>query len=83
MEIVKNTQTKNILTILHKKFVILSNEPMMIDFLDSPNPLLRHLSKSWLDQSYKQFRQIIDPILLNLKKKLIVQILMIILFLLI
>ena len=38
----------------------------MIDFLDSPNPLLRHLSKSWLDQSFKQFRQIIDPILLIL-----------------
>jgi len=38
----------------------------MIDFLDNPNPLLRHLSKSWLDQSFKQFRQIIDPILLNL-----------------
>ena len=35
----------------------------MVDYLDDQNPLLRHLSKSWLDQSTKQFRKIIDPIL--------------------
>ena len=31
----------------------------MVDYLDSNNPLLRHLSKSWLDQSFKQFNIII------------------------
>ena len=35
----------------------------MLDYLDDQNPLLRHLSKSWLDQSTKQFKKIIDPIL--------------------
>ena len=35
----------------------------MLDFLDSENPLLRHLSKSWLDQSIKLFKKIVDPIL--------------------
>ena len=38
----------------------------MLDYLDSSNPLLRHLSKSWLDQSFKQFKKIADPILLCL-----------------
>ena len=38
----------------------------MIDYLDDQNPLLRHLSKSWLDESTKQFKKIIDPILLVL-----------------
>ena len=38
----------------------------MIDYLDDNNPLLRHLSKSWLDQSSKQFKKIIEPILLVL-----------------
>ena len=38
----------------------------MVDYLDSNNPLLRHLSKSWLDQSFKQFNIIIEPILLSL-----------------
>ena len=38
----------------------------MIDYLDDDNPLLRHLSKSWLDQSSKQFKKIIEPILLVL-----------------
>ena len=35
----------------------------MLDFLDSDNPLLRHLSKSWLEQSSKQFKKMVDPIL--------------------
>ena len=35
----------------------------MMDFLDSENPLLRHLSKSWLDQSLKQYKKMVDPIL--------------------
>ena len=35
----------------------------MLDFLDSENPLLRHLAKSWLDQSSKQFKKMVDPIL--------------------
>ena len=35
----------------------------MIDFLDSENPLLRHLAKSWLDQSSKQYKKMVDPIL--------------------
>ena len=38
----------------------------MLDFLDSENPLLRHLSKSWLDQSSKQYKKMVDPILKTL-----------------
>ena len=38
----------------------------MVDFLDCDKPLLRHLSKSWLDQSFRQFEKIVDPILLVL-----------------
>ena len=38
----------------------------MLDFLDSENPLLRHLSKSWLDQSSEEFKKMVDPILLVL-----------------
>ena len=38
----------------------------MVDYLDDEDPFLRHLSKSWLDQSSKQFKQIIEPILLIL-----------------
>ena len=34
----------------------------MIDCLDDDNPLLRHLSKSWLNQAYQQFEKILDPI---------------------
>ena len=35
----------------------------MIDFLEDKNPLLRHLSKSWLNQNNKHFDKIIDPLL--------------------
>ena len=35
----------------------------MVDYLDSNNPVLRLLSRSWLNQSTKQFQKIIDPIL--------------------
>ena len=34
----------------------------MLDCLDDENPLLRHLSKSWLNQAYQQFQKILDPI---------------------
>ena len=34
----------------------------MIDCLDDDNPLLRHLSKSWLNQTHQQFQKILDPI---------------------
>ena len=34
----------------------------MIDCLDDDNPLLRHLSKSWLNQAYQKFEKILDPI---------------------
>ena len=34
----------------------------MIDCLDDEDPLLRHLSKSWLNQAYQQFHKILDPI---------------------
>ena len=34
----------------------------MIDSLDDDNPLLRHLSKIWLNQTYQQFDKILDPI---------------------
>ena len=35
----------------------------MIDFLEDKNPLLRHLSKSWLNQNNKHFDKIVDPLL--------------------
>ena len=35
----------------------------MIDFLENKNPLLRHLSKSWLNQNNKHFDKIVDPLL--------------------
>ena len=34
----------------------------MVDCLDDDNPLLRHLSKSWLNQAHQQFQKILDPI---------------------
>ena len=34
----------------------------MLDCLDDDNPLLRHLSKSWLNQAYQHFEKILDPI---------------------
>ena len=34
----------------------------MVDSLDDDNPLLRHLSKIWLNQTYQQFNKILDPI---------------------
>ena len=34
-----------------------------LNYLDHENPLLRHLSKSWLNQTIKQFYKIVDPIL--------------------
>ena len=38
----------------------------MLDYLDCDRPLLRHLSKSWLDQNYKNFDKIVAPILISL-----------------
>ena len=38
----------------------------MLDYLDCDRPLLRHLSKSWLDQNYKNFDKIVNPILISL-----------------
>ena len=35
----------------------------MIDYLEDKNPLLRHLSKSWLNQNNKHFDKIVDPLL--------------------
>ena len=35
----------------------------MIDFLEDKNPLLRHLSKSWLNQNNRHFDKILDPLL--------------------
>ena len=34
----------------------------MIDCLDVDDPLLRHLSKCWLNQAHQQFQKILDPI---------------------
>ena len=41
----------------------------MLDFLDSKNPLLRNLSKNWLNQTNQRYDKIIDPILLVLLDK--------------
>ena len=38
----------------------------LLDYLDSENPLLKHFSKIWLENSYKKFEKIVDPILLGL-----------------
>jgi hypothetical protein len=35
----------------------------MVDFLDNKNPLLRHLSKTWLNQVNQKFKKILDPII--------------------
>ena len=35
----------------------------MIDYLEDKNPVLRHLSKSWLNQNNKYFDKIVDPLL--------------------
>ena len=40
----------------------------MIDYLEHKNPLIRHLSRSWLNLSEKHFSKIIDPLLLVLLK---------------
>ena len=34
----------------------------MVDCLDHDDPLLRHLSKVWLNQAHQQFQKILDPI---------------------
>ena len=34
----------------------------MLDYLDNKNPLLRHLSKTWLNQVNQKFNKILDPI---------------------
>ena len=34
----------------------------MVDCLDDDDPLLRHLSKCWLNQAHQQFQKILDPI---------------------
>ena len=35
----------------------------MVDYLSDPNPLLRHLSKTWLNQVNQRFSKILDPII--------------------
>ena len=35
----------------------------MLDYLDNKNPLLRHLSKTWLNQVSQKFNKILDPII--------------------
>ena len=35
----------------------------MVDYLDNKNPLLRHLSKTWLNQVNQKFNKILDPII--------------------
>ena len=35
----------------------------VLDFLDCDNPLLRHLSRAWLNQTTNQLNKIIDPLL--------------------
>ena len=35
----------------------------MVNYLDNKNPLLRHLSKTWLNQVNQKFNKILDPII--------------------
>ena len=44
----------------------------MLDLLSDKNPLLRHLSKSWLNQASQPYKKIINPILLVLLDKEII-----------
>ena len=44
----------------------------MLDLLNDKNPLLRHLSKSWLNQASQPYKKIINPILLVLLDKEII-----------
>ena len=37
---------------------------LMLNYIDSEYPLLRHLSKNWLNQSTFHFQKILDPIIL-------------------
>ena len=37
---------------------------LLLNYLDSEYPLLRHLSKIWLNQSSNHFKKILDPIIL-------------------
>ena len=39
---------------------------LMVDLVDHKNPLLRHLSKSWLNQTNQNYNNILDPILIIL-----------------
>jgi hypothetical protein len=41
---------------------------MMLDFLDDPNPLVRHAAKNWLMESIPLFSRIIEPLLHELVK---------------
>ena len=41
----------------------------MIDLLDNRNPLLRHLSKIWLNQANQRYSKIIDPLMMVLLDK--------------
>ena len=41
----------------------------MLDFLEHEHPLVRHLSKSWLNEAKNQFRKIIDPLIKVLLEK--------------
>lgn len=38
----------------------------ILDYLDHPHPLIRHVSKSWLSQTTETFDKILDPLLLVL-----------------
>lgn len=38
----------------------------ILDYLDHPHPLIRHVSKSWLSQTTEQFNKVLDPLLLVL-----------------
>lgn len=53
-------------------FIPFINEPLclfhMIDFLNHDHPLVRHSSKSWLQESTRRLERILDPIIFRLLK---------------
>ena len=59
-----NEYEKGVKIVLKKECIF-----KMVDLLENKNPLLRHLSKTWLNQANQQYTKIINPILFTLVDK--------------
>ncbi len=67
VEAIKNfTQFWKLSNEYYEDLIIFKNGECILEtlnYLEHENPLLRHLSKSWLNQTIKQFYKVVDPIL--------------------